>query len=116
MANKKLPCKECISYAICVNQHKVYCQILYDFICESKREGNELGFRNYRPDTAEEVFRVFNRYIVGSFFSRDQINLAKKHMFQDGISHETLLHAYRHDESSFAIHIKPQYREIWGRM
>ncbi len=42
-----VPCKECISLAICVSQKNISCPILMDFLYETRKEEGKLVITPY---------------------------------------------------------------------
>jgi hypothetical protein len=90
MSEIEVPCKECISLAICYHQDTLYCEYLYNYICASNSE----GFENYKPNRAKTIYRVFNRYITNTLWSEYMVKLMKLDDYSGQVAHEDLLTEY----------------------
>jgi len=75
MANKKSPCKECISFAICYNINPIRCEILYHFLCKTRTDPHASrplydGQKSINVKTTE---KLFNRTLSGTKIEDNQI-------------------------------------------
>jgi hypothetical protein len=89
----KIPCEECISFAICYNRDTIFCKDLYDFICISKGD-----FIKYRrgTDIPVSIFELYGRYLESSRFYQYRVQLSTtKRAYTISLPHQQLLVYYR---------------------
>jgi len=56
----KVPCEECISYAMCVNQSMIICPIIYDYFQQmTSRLGSKITQRH--ADILESIVKVLKK-------------------------------------------------------
>jgi hypothetical protein len=68
------PCEACISLAICYQKTAIKCQDLYKFLCYI----NIGGFNGYKPNSGQEITRIYNRYIASTKFRDNKIRFTKE--------------------------------------
>ncbi len=69
----KCPCEECISFAICYQKTAIHCQDLYEFLCYV----NGSGFKGYKPESGDEITRLYKRYITSTQYRSNRIRLTR---------------------------------------
>ena len=65
-----IPCKGCIVFSICQNKERLVCELLYNYLCISKKD-----FVNYRRGSrrAQKVFDTFGKYIMSTNYGMQSI-------------------------------------------
>lgn len=66
MPIEKCPCEQCIVLAMCYQKEEIQCEQLYNFICYVE----PTGFRGYRADRREAIYKIFKRYVTRTSFGR----------------------------------------------
>jgi len=73
MSNNKIPCKECIVFALCYNRSRLHCQELYDFVCIS----NPQGFVAHDEKAAKQVFKLYKKSVISTLFDNHTVWIGK---------------------------------------
>ena len=78
---KKCPCEECISFAICYQKEVIHCELLYKFVCTTKKSNDvrhELEYCFYNKGTGPILHSLYNRYLARTYCGRYEITLSLK--------------------------------------
>lgn len=70
-----IPCKECISFAICKQQMMVECPPLYKYFCDYDMERDEFNrhtFIGYNKNI-DNVEETFEKYVKGTRFDSSRV-------------------------------------------
>jgi len=63
MLKMTLPCKECISYAICNSRDEISCSILYDYFLHGGANIVDHLYASPQSDRLNEISKFFSRII-----------------------------------------------------
>ena len=67
----KCPCEECISLAICYNRNRIRCEILYNFLCATRKDySGRLIYVDRNQINIRLTEKVFNKSFHGSNINR----------------------------------------------
>jgi len=67
LKKSKCPCEECISLAICVNRYRIKCEILYHFLCRTRKNySGKLIYGDRNQTNIKLTEKVFNKSFHGS--------------------------------------------------
>ena len=71
MKNKKCPCEECISLAMCYHRREVECEILYRYVCNTyvSLSDNREKFSEHSVKEMKITESLYKREILGTDFN-----------------------------------------------
>ena len=65
MKENKCPCEECISFAICYQNRKIECELLYRYLCVID-ESTYNRFADYKIGRGIPVYKLYKRWVVNT--------------------------------------------------